>query len=80
MARDEAYRLAEKKIEEARRSGSVNLDLSDMKLTELPESIGQLTKLHSLVLSKNKLIELTESLWRLTQLTNLYVYPAFHVT
>lgn len=37
MARDEAYRKAEEKIEEARRTGATELDLSGMKLTELPE-------------------------------------------
>ncbi len=32
MARDEAYREAEKKIEEARRSGATELDLSGDEL------------------------------------------------
>ena len=45
MARDEAYRKAEEKIEEAKRTGAVDFSLSGMKLTELPESLGQLTKL-----------------------------------
>ncbi len=43
MARDEAYRRAEKKIEQAQRSGATKLDLDRMKLTELPEWLGQLT-------------------------------------
>ncbi len=50
MARDEAYRAAERKIEAARQSGAKELDLSwsfvrpeSEKLTELPESLGQLT-------------------------------------
>ena len=57
MARDEAYRIAEQKIEEARRSGARQLDLSGdhdqkkLKLTELPESLGQLTQLQELNLS-----------------------------
>ena len=44
MERSKAYREAEKKIEEALRSGAIGLDLSarltakdDEKLTELPE-------------------------------------------
>jgi len=54
MARDKAYRRAEKKIEEARRNGATELDLSCRydakdtdKLTELPESLGQLTQLQT---------------------------------
>jgi GTPase SAR1 family protein len=74
MARDEAYREAEKKIEEARRSGAKKLDFSFMKLTELPESLGQLTQLQTLDLSDNQLMELPESLGQLTQLKALYLY------
>jgi len=50
MARDEAYRNAEKKIEEARQSGATELDLTggyggeSPKLKELPESLRQLTQ------------------------------------
>ena len=48
MARDEAYKLAEQKIEEALRPGATELDLRSMKSTELPESIGQLKQLRKL--------------------------------
>ncbi|MDM8521039.1 hypothetical protein QUF64_13405 [Anaerolineales bacterium HSG6] len=57
MAQNKAYREAEKRIEQARHSGATELDLSaewgakDEKLTELPESLGQLTQLQSLNLS-----------------------------
>ena len=71
MARDQAYREAEKKIEAARRKGATELDLSEMKLTELPESLGQLTQLQSLNLSHNQLTALPESLGQLTQLQSL---------
>ncbi|HEX5706065.1 MAG TPA: leucine-rich repeat protein, partial [Pyrinomonadaceae bacterium] len=77
MSRNEAYREAEKKIEEARRSGDKSLDLSgeydadSPKLDELPESLSQLTQLESLNLSDNQLTELPESLSRLTQLKSL---------
>ena len=39
MARDEAYREAEQRIEAARQEGATKLDLRDMKLTEVPEAI-----------------------------------------
>ena len=78
MARDEAYLEAEKKIEEARRSGAKELDLGiswrSMRfvrlaaLNELPESIGQLKQLQSLNLSNNRLRALPDSVGQLTQL------------
>lgn len=73
MSRNEAYRKAEVMIEEARRSGATSLDLSGMKLTELPESVGQLTQLQSLNLSGNQLTALPEALSRLTRLQTLDV-------
>jgi Leucine-rich repeat (LRR) protein len=74
MARNEAYRKAEQKIEEARRSGAKELDLRGgyynkaPKLTELPESLGQLTQLQSLNLGSNQLTALPDWLGQLTQL------------
>ena len=72
MARDEAYRRAEQKIEEVRRSGAKTLNLGGLgktlKLTELPESLGQLTQLQSLDLPLNRLTALPEWLGQLTQL------------
>lgn len=71
MAKDEAFQAAEEKIAEALRTGATELDLSDMGLTELPESLGKLTKLLSLNLSQNQLTALSESLSKLTQLQTL---------
>ena len=79
MAKDEAYKQAEQKIQQALQSGATELDLRDMKLTELPESIGQLKQLRKLDLSwdyedeklKNQLTTLPDSLGQLTQLTSL---------
>ena len=71
MVRDEAYREAEQKIEEARRSGAVLLILIGNQLTSLPESLGQLTQLRGLFLDNNKLTALPEWLGQLTQLWEL---------
>lgn len=80
MARNEAYRAAEQKIEAALRSGAKDLNLigewetAETKLTELPETLGQLTQLQSLDLSYNQLTTLPEWLGQLTQLHTLSVY------
>ena len=78
MAKNEAYRRAEQLIEEALRSGAKGLNLSvrseaedSAKLTELPESLGQLSQLQTLSLSGNQLTTLPESLGQLSQLQTL---------
>jgi GTPase SAR1 family protein len=77
MARDKAYREVEQKIEEARRSGAKELDLSGIWgdhaviLTELPERLSQLTQLELLDISHNQLAALPEWLSGLTQLRSL---------
>jgi Leucine-rich repeat (LRR) protein len=53
---------------EERQSGATELDLSWIELAELPESLGQLTRLESLNLNNNKLTGLPESLPRLSRL------------
>jgi internalin A len=68
MPRDEAYRRAEEKIATALRRGATGLDLRQLRLTDLPESLGQLTQLQTLDLYKNQLTALPESLGQLTQL------------
>ena len=73
MVRDRAYFEAEKKIEEALKSGATALNLSGMKLTELPESLGQLTQLNSLNLSTNPLITLPESLGQFKELNTFHI-------
>ena len=67
MARDEIYRIAEQTIEAALRAGVKELDLMGgwirelPTLTELPESLGQLSQLQSLNLARNRLTALPES-------------------
>jgi GTPase SAR1 family protein len=68
MTRDKAYYKAEKKIEEALRCGATELNLFNMKLTKLPESLGGLAQLQWLDLSTNQLMTLPESMGNLTQL------------
>ncbi len=80
MARNEAFEKAEKKIEEALHSGATSLDLSTSllasdseKLTELPESLGQLSQLQTLNLSRNGLTSLPDGLGQLSQLQTLHL-------
>ncbi|MCB9113213.1 MAG: leucine-rich repeat domain-containing protein [Anaerolineales bacterium] len=65
------YQLAEQKIADALRSGATELNLSNMRLSELPESLGELTHLQRLTLHHNNLTLLPESLAKLTQLQYL---------
>jgi len=81
LARDEAYSIARQRIAAAQRSGAKDLDLSGdyadgpgrRKLTELPESLVELTQLQALNLSQNRLTALPERLSELTQLRHLYL-------
>jgi internalin A len=61
-------------IEEARRTHALELDLSEQGLTELPESVEQLTQLQRLYLHSNQLTTLPESVGQLTQLHGLYLH------
>ncbi|MFG6101585.1 COR domain-containing protein [Leptothoe sp. EHU-05/26/07-4] len=76
MTPEEGYREAERRIEVARQEGATELDLSNLALTEVPESIGQLTQLDKLDLSgygdsKNQLTGLPDAIANLTQLQSL---------
>ncbi|MEH2086531.1 COR domain-containing protein [Nostoc sp.] len=71
MARDKAYQEAEQRIEKARQEGAIELDLSNIKLTEIPEAIASLTQLQQLDLRNNQLTELPEAIASLTQLQEL---------
>jgi len=57
---DETYRIAERKIQEALASGAKDLSLGNMGLTELPESLREVTQLRFLTLEENHLTTLPE--------------------
>ncbi len=71
MARDEAYQEAVRRIEAAWQENAIELDLSRLGLTELPEAIAALTQLQTLDLSGNQLTEFPEGIAALTQLQTL---------
>ncbi|UJB70400.1 leucine-rich repeat domain-containing protein [Acaryochloris sp. 'Moss Beach'] len=80
MAQDKPYQEAERKIAEALRTGATTLNLEcswlandSEKLTELPESMGQLSQLQKLYLDSNQLTTLPESMGQLSQLQKLYL-------
>ena len=62
---------AQRRIEEALKSGATRLDLTDLKLSTLPDAIGQLSELQTLDLSDNQLSTLPEAIGQLTQLREL---------
>jgi internalin A len=64
---------AEQLIQEALETNSPDLDLAGLELTELPESIAQLTNLQTLDLSFNQLTSLPEGIGKLTNLQRLYL-------
>lgn len=61
---------ATRRIEEVRRTNVSSLDLSELSLTAVPETLGQLTNLEVLNLSTNAITAIPDSL---AQLTNLKV-------
>jgi hypothetical protein len=63
-----------RRIEEARKSGAQTLDLSKLKLSGLPESIGRLSRLQVLVLSDNQLSALPEAVQSLEKLEKLFLH------
>lgn len=78
MTPEEGYQEAKRRIETARQEGETELDLSNLKLTEVPEPVGLLIQLEKLNLggdswkkSENQLIELPDVIANLTQLQEL---------
>jgi hypothetical protein len=63
--------FVEDRIQKALRRGATGLDLSHLRLTALPESLGKLTRLRILDLSGNRFTALPEWLSQMTQLRQL---------
>jgi internalin A len=68
---NDGWQKALRQIEEAKRSNATDLNLSSLKLTVIPESLGQLSHLLALSLSGNQLTALPESLGQLSELQSL---------
>lgn len=66
-----AFAEAERRIQETVETGATKLDLNRLGLTDLPESLDQLTQLRELELSNNQLTALPAWLGELTQLQKL---------
>ncbi|MFT3912431.1 MAG: COR domain-containing protein [Ferruginibacter sp.] len=64
--------IALAKIETAKRSKTLNLDLSNLNLAEIPEQLSEVSQLTFLDLSHNKLTEI-KGLEKLNKLTHLYL-------
>ncbi len=70
---EETLRRAEHLIAKAQREKSTVLDLGDLGLVALPDSLGNLTQLTTLYLYSNQLAALPDWLGNLSQLTTLYL-------
>ena len=68
---DENEKEAERRIQQAKETNASLLDLSGLKLTSVPDTIGQLTQLILLKLSNNELTTLPDAIVQLTQLIGL---------
>ena len=71
MARRRSSEQALDRIEKAARSGATELDLRDLGLTTLPDSLAQLQNLQSLDVRSNQLAALPDSLGEILNLQTL---------
>jgi internalin A len=65
---------SEQRIQDTLESGAVELDLSGLGLTTVPEAIASLTNLQWLSLSGNQLTSVPEAIASLTNLQSLYLF------
>jgi len=71
--KSDASQGANNRIEEARRSDATSLDLSDLALTAVPDSLSRLANLRELYLNSNQITAVPDSLSRLANLRELYL-------
>jgi Leucine-rich repeat (LRR) protein/GTPase SAR1 family protein len=74
MVRYGDYEQAVQRIGVAWQEEKIELDLSDLRLDELPESLRKITQLQSLDLSFNQLTALPDWIGQLSNLQELYLY------
>ena len=74
MAQETAYREAQRRIQRAYRENATVLELSNMKLTKVPESIAKLSRLQRLYLDNNRLTQLPEAITQLSSLQEFYLF------
>ncbi|WP_212662763.1 hypothetical protein [Acaryochloris marina] len=72
MTSNEAYQEAQQRIAEAKRTAASVLNLSNLKLTEVPKKLGQLANLKELYLSQNQLTEVPKELGQLANLKSQF--------
>lgn len=65
---------AEQRIKRAATIKANTVDLSNLGLTQLPDSLFKLSYIKTLIISKNKLTFLPESLGQLTELESIYAF------
>jgi Leucine rich repeat len=70
-ANEKGLAEAERRIAEAKRAGEIELNLSDLDLKVLPESVCRLAHLRFLYANNNRLAQLPESMGRLLRLREL---------
>jgi internalin A len=71
---DTPEKIAEEHIRQAAETHVTGLNLSELSLQQLPESLGQLTALQLLFLDGNQLSALPESLGQLSKLRELFLH------
>jgi len=70
---EEDYAVALKKIRSAKKSGVIELDLRNHRLTALPPEIGELTELRRLYLNNNKLTALPPEIGKLKDIYRIMI-------
>ena len=73
MTPEQGYREAEKRITKAYKLGTLELDISNLQLTNIPTQIDQLSQLQYLYLNDNQIVEIPDTIAKLLQLKRLHL-------